>query len=309
MSEEALASWRDGAAKQTIIEFVRQVSTPGPHYVSPAERVAAFDHDGTLWCEKPMYVQMAYILDNMKERIEGIPALAENPTIRGILLGNLAAVRRVSIAGFLELVSSFGPGPSPDEYEASVAQWLAYAVHPRFGVAYTQLVYQPMIELLAYLRSSGFKVAICTGGGIEFVRVIAEELYGVARECVIGTAMSYAVKERSGHLVLDRAPSLYGPANEGNGKPINIQAHIGRQPILAVGNSTGDIEMLRMAGERPLSLCLMINHDDAAREYAYEGRAATVKTTESAVTMARRRGWTVVSMKNDWQNVFAFNSS
>jgi phosphoserine phosphatase len=275
----------------------------------PVQRIAAIDNDGTLWCEKPMYAQMAYILDNLRERVEGIPALMENATIKSLLLGNLAAIRSVSIAQFLDMLTTAYHGPLPEEIDADINEWLARARHPRFNVGYMHLVYQPMLELVNFLRSNGFMIVICSGGGTEFVRVIAEQCYGVAREYVIGTAMDYDVTLHDGRQTLMRESSLYGRVNEGEGKPVNIQIHIGRQPIMAVGNSSGDIEMLRMADANTgPGLCLMINHDDAVREYAYEGASTTVRSAESAVETARRLGWTVVSMKNDWKRIFAFTT-
>jgi phosphoserine phosphatase len=296
MSPPPLASWNDCAAKSAIFTFVRNVADASSAlFVPPAERIAAIDHDGTLWCEKPQFVQMTFILESLKGRVDAIPALAGNSLIRAALNGQSAA--GLTMAKLIELASAAGAGPTPEEYEASARAWLAGARHPRFHVPYTQLVYQPMIELLHYLRDNGFKIVICSGGGIEFVRSIAEELYGVPREYVIGTALDYDLKEHNGRLWLDREPSLYGPGNEGSGKPINMQAHIGRQPIMAVGNSTGDIEMLRMAqAGRAASLCLMINHDDAEREYAYPAQGVPAA--------ARRHGWHMVSMKNDWRRLF-----
>jgi len=306
MPDTILPSWTDGAARQAILSFVAAATDPTQHgYIAPPQRIAAFDHDGTLWCEKPQYVQMAFILENLKDQIERVPALASNAIVQAALHKHSAVMRSLTLAKFLEAASAAGPGPTPEEYEAAARAWLATARHPRFHVPYTHLVYQPMLELMDYLRASGFTIIICSGGGIEFVRTVADDLYGVGREHVIGTAMGYDLDEKNGRLELDREPSLVGPGNDGAGKPINIQHRMGRQPVFAAGNSMGDAQMLRVAAQsRPSSLCLVISHDDAEREYAYDSAPGTRRPRAGLGGVARQRGWVIASMKNDWKRVF-----
>ncbi len=304
-----LPSWNEGSTRERIISFVHAASNPDfPSFVYPADRVAVFDNDGTLWCEKPMYAEQAFILDNLKSHIEKNPALKDRPAVAGMLAARLAGLRSVAIAELLNVVSDVFAEMTPEEYEAEVLAWLAIALHPRFGVAYTQLAFAPMLELIGYLRANDFEIVICSAGAIEFARVIAEHVYGIPREFVVGTALGYRVQERAGRLTLVRQASLYGPIDEGSGKAVNIQMQIGRRPVLAVGNSSGDAEMLHMAEGPRAYLCLMIDHDDGEREYSYEGKAASFDVGESGESIARKRGWTVVSMKSDWKTVFGFAS-
>jgi phosphoserine phosphatase len=303
---EPLASWNEGAVRRRILEFVARVTDEaGGAFVPPAGRVAIFDNDGTLWCEKPAYTQAYFVIDRLRRIGEGSPALRDQPPYKAARENDLAYFGALEVPELLELVLHAHAGMTPEEFCEDVRTFLGSAVHPRFKVPFTRLTYQPMVELLDYLRAHGFRVFIMTGGGVEFVRAVSEELYGVSPECVAGSAVSYEVQERAGRPVLVREAVLQGPIGEGPAKLLNIQAHIGRRPLLAAGNSTGDTEMLAFAqdGARPY-LSLVVHHDDAEREYAYEGAAASFATTRSLTAIAHERGWTVVSMKDDFKTVF-----
>lgn len=271
-----LASWNDSPARAEILDFVARAVESVP----PPERVAVFDNDGTLWCERPDYPQAEFLFAELGERPQDLGTIAR------------AALTRHA-------------GLTVDEYGAAVARWFAAARHPRFGVAYDALIYAPMVELLDLLRANGFRVFIVTGGGVEFVRAVSERIYGVPPDDVVGSAVQVRVARRDGRVVLVREPKLLGSPNEGEPKAVNIQAHIGRRPILAAGNSAGDREMLEYAhgGDRP-SLCLVINHDDPEREYVYAGAALTNPNAEPLTNTASAYGWTTVSMRDDWKRIF-----
>jgi phosphoserine phosphatase len=273
----SLSSWNEGPARTAILEFVERAEA-----LPQSERVAVIDNDGTLWCERPAYAQETFL----REAIARQPALAERP-LMDALLGAHA-------------------GLTVDEFAAEAASWFAEARHPRFGVPFDALVYVPMLELLDLLRFHDFRVFVVTGGGVEFVRAVSERIYNVPPDDVIGSAVEVSFERRDGRVVLVREARLLGSPNEGAPKVVNIQAHIGRRPILAVGNSAGDREMLEYAhtGEGP-SLCVVIDHDDADREYAYAGASVTDPTAESILDTAAAHGWTVVSMRDDWSRVFA----
>ncbi|HEY6889935.1 MAG TPA: HAD family hydrolase [Solirubrobacter sp.] len=273
-----LASWNDGPARSAIVEFVERTVREVPEN----ERLAVFDNDGTLWVERPAYVQELFL----KERLAKRPELMEH--------------------GLVEAVLALDAGRTPEEFTGDVETWFAGAKHPRFGVGFAQLTYQPMLELLEYVRANGFHVFVVTGGGVEFVRAVGEALYGVAPNDVIGSAVQVSLERRDGRAVLVRQPAILGSPNEGAPKAVNIQTHIGRRPILAVGNSAGDREMLEYvhAGERP-SLCVVVDHDDEEREYAYASVSVTDPDAEPILTTAEHFGWTVVSMQRDWSRVFA----
>jgi phosphoserine phosphatase len=273
-----LPSWNDGAARSAILEFVERAAREVP----PADRLAVFDNDGTLWCERPAYAQEQFL----KERLAEQPELAAH--------------------GIVQAVLELDAGRTPEEFSEIVETWFDGAEHPRFGVPFGQVTYQPMQELIALLREHGFHVFLVTGGGVEFVRAISESLYGVTPDDVIGSAVQVAFERRDGRAVLVRQAAILGTPNEGAPKVANIQAHIGRRPIVAVGNSAGDREMLEYVHSGPgPSLCIVVDHDDSEREYAYEGKAVTDPDAEPILDTAARFGWTVVSMRNDWSRVFA----
>lgn len=301
---EPLPSWRDGAAKRRIVDFVRAVTTPGsPGYVLPAERIAVFDNDGTLWSEQPLYVQFQFAIDRVRVLAPQHPEWRDRPPLRAALAGDLPALAASGEGGVVELVTATHGGMTSEQFATVVGDWLASARHPTRGRPYTELVYQPMLELLDYLRANGFQTWIVTGGGVEFVRAFAEPRYGVPPHQVIGSTV------RTAYEVRDGVPSLVRLAeidfvDDRAGKPVGIQAAIGRRPIAAFGNSDGDFEMLEWttagAGAR---LGMLVHHDDAEREVAYD-RAAAVGRLARGLDEAPARGWTVISMRDDWHRVF-----
>jgi phosphoserine phosphatase len=302
-----LASWNDGQTRTAILEFVDRIGEEGgTDYVPPAERVAVLDNDGTLWCERPTYIQALFVFARLRDAVATRPELAEQPLVTALLAGDLAAAQQFGMEAIAGVLLELDAGRTTEEFARDAADWLAAAKHPRFGVPFRELTYPPMLELMDLLRARDFRVFIVTGGGVEFVRAVGDELYGVPTDDVVGSAVQVEFERRDGRIVLVRTASMLGSPNEGPPKAVNIQAHIGRRPILAAGNSAGDREMLEYAhtGERP-SLCLVVDHDDDEREYAYAGAAVTDPDAEPIVDTARRLGWTVVSMRRDWNRVFA----
>ena len=302
-----LPSWNDGPTRTAILEFVDRISEEGgTDFVPPTERVAVLDNDGTLWCERPTYIQALFVFARLRDAVATRPELAEQPVVKALLAGDLAAAQQFGMEAIAGVLLELDAGRTTEEFARDAADWLAAAKHPRFGVPFRELTYTPMLELMNLLRASDFRVFIVTGGGVEFVRAVGDELYGVPTDDVVGSAVQVEFERRNGRIVLVRKAAMLGSPNEGPPKAVNIQAHIGRRPILAAGNSAGDREMLEYAhtGERP-SLCLIVDHDDAEREYAYAGAAVTDPDAEPIVDTASRLGWTVVSMRRDWNRVFA----
>ena len=300
-----LPSWRDTPTKQAIFDFVAAVTDEsGSKYVPPPERVAVFDNDGTLWCEKPAYFQLFFAIARLKQMAEADAKLLDKPAFKAAAtddMGYFAALYPSNMPALMQVVFDSHAGMPQPEFEQMAYDYLSHSLHPRFGVPYKQCVYQPMVELLDYLRSQSFKVFITSAGGMSFVRTVAEEIYRIPRENVIGSNVTFEVGRHGERLVLLRKPGLVDPPDDGPGKPVNIELHIGRPPIMAVGNANGDVEMLEFAqaSGRPF-LNLLLHHDDAEREYAYDQGA------EKAIQLAGERGWQLVSMKNDWQTIFAF---
>ena len=287
-----LGSWNEGAAKQAVVGFVEAVTDPqGPDFVTPGERIATFDNDGTLWCEKPLYVQADFVLRKWGAMAAADSTLRDQQPYRAVVEGD-----REWLASLLdhipELVRGIGEafgGITTDEFDREARAFFDTATHPTLGVPYTELTYRPMLELLAFLESSGFRVFICTGGGRDFVRVVGEELYGIPRDQVIGS--SVPLELRDGELV--RGTGVEQPVDDGPGKPVHIWARTGRFPVFAAGNADGDVAMLETA-----RFGLLVRHDDHEREFAYDVGA------EQALAEAKGRGWTVVSMKDDFAKVF-----
>ena len=300
MADAVLPSWREGAARTAVVEFL-----DASEEVPPAERVAVFDNDGTLWCEKPRYTQLDFLLWELARAVDDRPDLGSIPEYRAVLDGDHAAIGEMGLERIAVALLGLFEGLEPDEFDRRVRGFFGETRHPDLDVPYHHLVYQPMIELLGALRDRGFTNCIVTGGGAEFVRAISREVYGVDPEHVVGTFVTYEPARRDGRLVLLRTRQLRGEANEGAVKVANIQASLGRHPILAAGNSPGDSEMLEytssLAGP---SLALLLNHDDDEREYAYESVAASFETTEPIAETAERLGWTSVSMRDDWARIF-----
>ncbi len=309
---DPLPSWNDGKTKQSIIEFVAKVTKEGSaDFVPPAERIATFDNDGTLWTEHPMYTQLAFALDRVKALAPEHPEWKKTQPFKAVLDNDLDALAAAGEKGLVELVMATHAGMSTAEFEAVVTDWFAKARHPRFDRPYTELTYKPMVELLDYLRANGFKTYIVSGGGIEFMRPMTEKVYGIPPEQVIGSSIKTKYETKDGMPVLMRLPEV-DFIDDKAGKPVGINKLIGRRPIAAFGNSAGDREMLQWigAGSGP-RLMMLVFHDDADREYAY-GPANGLPDTkfgafpESLMDEAKQEGWTVISMKRDWARVFAF---
>ena len=299
-----LPSWNDGDSKASIVDFVQSVTDPtSKQYVPPSERIAVFDNDGTLWTEQPVYFQLAFILDRVKALAPQHPEWRTQEPFKSVLAGDMAGVAAAGEHGLLEMMAATHAGMTADEFRSIVADWLATARHPRFGRPYTELTYAPMKELLAYLRANGFKTFIVSGGGVEFMRVFSERVYGVPPEQVIGSSIHTKYEVRDGKPVIVRLPEIEF-IDDKAGKPVGINRYIGRQPILAFGNSDGDFEMLEYTTSAPgPRLGLIVHHDDGEREYAYD-RKSSIGRLERGLDEAARRGWVVVSMKDDWRRVY-----
>jgi phosphoserine phosphatase len=300
-----LPSWNDGAARTAILSFVERVTKDGgPDYVPPAERIAVFDNDGTLWSEQPTYVQLAFALDRVKALAPAHPEWKTTQPFKAALEGDTKALAAAGERGVLQLVMASHAGNTTAEFEQVVREWIATAKHPRSGRPYTEMVYQPMLELLAYLRANGFKTFIVSGGGVEIMRPWAERVYGIPPEQVIGSSIKTKYEARNGTPVLARLPEI-NFIDDKEGKPVGIQQHIGRRPIAAFGNSDGDFQMLEWttAGPGP-RLALIVHHDDAEREVAYD-RESHIGRLARGLDEAPARGWIVASMKRDWRRVFS----
>jgi phosphoserine phosphatase len=303
-ADDPLPSWNDGKAKQSIITFVERVTTEGsPDYVVPAERIATFDNDGTLWCEQPMYVQAFFVLDRIKQMTPQHPEWKDKEPFASVLKGDMKSALAGGEHAVVALMAAAHSGMTTDEFEKSVTDWITTTRHPKTGKLFTEMAFQPMLELLTYLRANGFKTFIVSGGGIEFMRPWAERVYGIPPEQVVGTSGGLKFEMRDGVPVILKTPELV-LNDDKEGKPVGIQRHIGRRPIAAFGNSDGDLQMLQYtaAGSGP-RFCLYIHHTDAEREYAYD-RESHVGRLDKGLDEAAAKGWTVVSMKDDWKTIF-----
>jgi len=302
--DPVLPSWNDGAARTAILSFVDRVTRAGgPGFVPPPARIAVFDNDGTLWSEQPMYVQLAFAIDRVKALAPSHPEWAGSQPFKAALEGDLETLAASGERGLSALVMATHAGITSEEFERIVQDWIATARHPKTGRLYTEMVYQPMLELLAYLRANGFKTFIVSGGGIEFVRPWAERVYGVPPEQVIGSSVKARYEVRNGRPVLARLPEI-NFINDEEGKPVGIQQHIGRRPIAAFGNSDGDFQMLEWTTAGPgTRLALIVHHDDDAREAAYD-RASHIGRLARGLDEAATRGWVVASIARDWKTVF-----
>jgi len=296
---DPLPSWNDGKTKQSILEFVEKVTKPGASdFVPPAERIATFDNDGTLWAEKPMYFQLFFALDRVKELAPQHPEWKDQEPFASLLKGDVKAAMAGGEKAILEIVMATHAGMTTTEFEKIVKDWIATAKHPQTKRLFTGMVYQPMLELLAFLRANGFKTFIVSGGGIEFMRPWAEAVYGVPPEQVVGSSIKTKYEMRDSGPVLVRLPEV-NFIDDKDGKPVGINSHIGRRPIAAFGNSDGDQQMLEWTTAGPgARFGLLVHHTDAGREYAYD------KGAEKALDEARAKGWTVVDMKDDWNVIY-----
>ncbi|HEX4611858.1 MAG TPA: HAD family hydrolase [Urbifossiella sp.] len=300
----ALASWNDTAPKKAITAFVARVTREGsPDFVPPAERVAVFDNDGTLWCEQPVYAQVAFAFDRVKALAPQHPEWQDKQPFQAVLDGDLKALTAAGEKGLAEVIVATHTGMTVDEFDAAVKDWLRTARHPKFNRPYTECVYQPMLELLAYLRANGFRTYIVTGGTADFVRAFAEPVYGVPPEHVIGTTFKTRYEFRDGKPALVILPQV-DLIDDKAGKPVGIGRAIGRRPVIAVGNSDGDFEMLEWATSAPgPRLGLLVHHTDADREYGYD-RTSRVGRLSRGLDAAPDRGWLVAGVKDDWKTVF-----
>ncbi len=301
---DPLPSWREGPRKRALLDFVASVTREGSaDYVRPSARIAVFDNDGTLWVEQPAYVQLLFILDRIRALAPANPAWQQDAVFRAAIAGDMHGAMAGGNEGLMRLAGAAMAGNSPEEFQAIAAEWLKTARHPKWNRPYTALVYQPMLEVLRFLRAAGFGTFIVSGGGVEFVRAFAEETYGIPPHQVVGSSFALTVGEEAGRLMLRREPRV-DFIDDGPGKPIGIARHIGSRPIAAFGNSDGDYEMLRYttegAGRR---LGMIIRHDDAEREFAYD-RESHIGRLARALDAAPARGWQVVSMRDDWARVF-----
>jgi phosphoserine phosphatase len=316
--QDALPSWNDGPVKQAILEFVKATTTQGsPQFVPPEERIATFDQDGTLWVEHPIYTQVMYCLEKVPALVKAKPELAKVApfnTVLELLHGDRAAMEKLTLPDLEKIAMATLTGMSVETFQAEVKQWLAEAKQPRWKKPYTELTYLPMQEVLKYLRANGYKTYIVTGGGQDFVRVYAEQTYGIPPEQVVGTALGTKYGyEKDGKPFLTKEPKLVLNDNDA-GKPEGIHLMIGRRPHIAFGNSTGDQQMLEYTkAGNGVRLAMIVLHDDAEREYAYGPAQGLPETkvgtfTQSLYDEAKKNGWIVISMKNDWKTIFPFES-
>jgi phosphoserine phosphatase len=303
---DPLPSWNDTGPKAAIVAFVEKVSKEGsPDFVPEPERIAVFDNDGTLWVEQPMYVQLAFALDRVKAEAPNHPEWATTQPFQAVLEGDVKTLAAFGEKGLVELIMATHAGMTATQFATIVTDWIATARDPRFKKPYTELVYQPMVELLAYLRANGFKTFIVSGGGIEFMRPWTEKVYGVPPEQVIGSSIKTKFEMKDGAPILFRLPEV-NFIDDKAGKPVGIQQHIGRKPIAAFGNSDGDLQMLQWTTLADgLQFGLIVHHTDAEREYAYD-RKSEFGHLDKALDAAAINKWTVVDMKNDWKKVFSF---
>jgi phosphoglycolate phosphatase-like HAD superfamily hydrolase len=310
-TNDPLPSWNEGAAKQSIVDFVKRVTTPGSKdFVPVPERIAVFDNDGTLWCEQPLPVQLYFALDRVKALAPQHPEWKTQEPFASLLKGDVKTALAGGDHELMELMMATHTGMTTVEFEQIVKDWIATAKHPKTGKRFIDMTYQPMLEVLAYLRANGFKNFIVSGGGIEFMRPWAEQVYGIPPEQVVGSSVKTKFELRDGQPVLVRLPELDFNDDKG-GKPVGINQHIGRRPIMAFGNSDGDREMLEYTqGGSGARFELLVLHDDAAREFAYGPARGLPEAKLGAFTQAlyeqtKKDGWAVVSMKDDWKRIFA----
>jgi phosphoglycolate phosphatase-like HAD superfamily hydrolase len=302
-SPDILRSWNDGAAKRAIVDFVNRVTRDGADFVPPAQRIATFDNDGTLWAEKPLPFQLIFAFDRVKDMAPQHPEWRSEEPFASLLKGDMAAVAASGQKGILQLVAATHTGMTTDEFSQAVTEWITTARHPVTKRLYAEMIYQPMLELLTYLRGNGFKTYIVSGGGVEFMRPWAERVYGIPAEQVVGSSGKLKLEVRDGRPVLIKLPEI-DLIDDKEGKPVGIQTRIGRRPIAAFGNSDGDLQMLQWATAGPgARFALFVHHDDATREFAYD-RDDKLQKFSVGWDAALANGWTVVSMQKDWNTIF-----
>ena len=308
-AQDPLPSWNDGKAKQSIVAFVEKVTKEGSSdFVPPEERIATFDNDGTLWCEQPLYFQLLFALDRVKTLAPQHPEWKTQEPFASLLKGDVKGALAGGERTMLEIIIVTHAGMTTADFEQIVKDWITTAKHPKFKRPYTECIYQPMVELLAYLRANGFKTFIVSGGGIEFMRPWTEKVYGIPPEQVVGSSIKTKYEMRDGKPVLMRLPEM-NFIDDKTGKPVGINSHIGRRPIAAFGNSDGDQQMLEWtqagSGAR---LMMLVHHDDAVREFAYGAESKIGTFSDALMAEAKKNDWTVISMKDDWKQIFSFES-
>lgn len=303
---DPLPSWNDTQTKSRILDFVRAVSDPDdPAFVEPADRVATFDNDGTLWVEQPVYAEMAFALHRVRDLAKVHPEWKTQQPFKAVIDGDVDALKATGTHGLVEIIVASHTGMSTTLFDTIVTEWVRDARHPKFEKPYTELAYQPQLELLRHLEANGFKTFIVSGGSVEFIRTYSDGVYGIPAEHVVGSSIETQYEVQGGKPSLLRLPEISFVGDKA-GKPVGIHKHIGRRPILAFGNSDGDFEMLQWTttGSGGARLGVILHHDDSEREYAYD-RESAVGKLDKALDAAGQSGWLVVSMKNDWKTVFA----
>jgi phosphoserine phosphatase len=303
---DPLPSWNDTTPKKAIVAFVEHVTRQGaPDFVPVAERIAVFDNDGCLWTEQPMYFQAFFIFDRIKQLAPQHPEWKTKEPFASVLKGDIKSALAGGEHALIEMGMATHAGTTTEEFEKIVTDWITTAKHPKTGRLFTEMVFQPMLEVLSYLRANGFKTFIVSGGGIEFMRPWAERVYGIPPEQIIGSSIKTKFEMRDGQPVLVRLPEI-NFIDDKAGKPVGIQMHIGRRPIAAFGNSDGDLQMLQWtAAGKGSRFCLYVHHTDAKREFAYD-RKSSIGRLDKGLDEAQAKGWTVVDMKNDWKIIYPF---
>lgn len=304
MGGDPLPSWNEGSSKKAIVDFVARVTTPGSaDFVKPAERIAVFDNDGTLWCEQPAYFQLMFAMDRIKAMAGQRPEWNQTEPFKSVLAGDMKGLAAAGEKGLMEIVAATHAGLSTEEFNVIVKDWMKTARHPKYNRPYNQCIYQPMVEVLAYLRSKGIKTFIVSGGGVEFMRAFAEETYGIPPEQVVGSSGVVKFEMKDGKPVLMKDAKIEF-VDDGPGKPVGINRFIGRRPIMAFGNSDGDLQMLQYttagSGAR---FGLIVHHTDAQREVAYD-RVSSIGKLDKALDEGNAKGWTIVDMAKDWKTIF-----
>lgn len=304
VTEDPLASWNDGKNKQAIIGYVKDVTTEGSaNFIPVADRIATFDNDGTLWSEQPAYFQLLFVMDRIKAMAPEHPDWKNKQPYKAVLENNMPELMKQGKKGLFELLMTTHAGMPTDEFEKTVKDWMATAKHPTKNKPYNQLVFQPMLELINYLKANQFKVFIVSGGGIEFMRAWAEDTYGIPKDQIIGSTFKEQFENTKGNPTINRLPELEFNDDK-EGKPVAINKFIGRKPVLAVGNSDGDLQMLQYTASNPLkNLEVYIHHTDSVREWAYD-RKSHIGGFDKGWDEATQKGWIVVDMKNDWKVIY-----
>lgn len=306
VKNDPLPSWNKGAVKTSIIAYVKDVTNPNSkNFINKADRIATFDNDGTLWSEQPAYFQLFFAIDRIKTLASEHPEWKTQQPFKAVLENNMAELTKQGVRGLLQLVMATHAGNTAEEFEADVKQWIKTAKHPTKHVTYDKLVFQPMLELLQYLRANGFKTYIVSGGGTDFMRAFVSPIYGIPSEQIIGSRLKTELAYNNGIPVIKRMSEIEF-VDDKEGKPLNIQKIIGKKPVFSCGNSDGDLQMMQYAASsQHKSFMLYLHHTDSVREWAYD-RESHIGRFDKGLDEAREKGWTVIDMKKDWKVVFPF---